>query len=801
MLSNSKQNVKRELVPMRVSFDADALRRGLAPISALQIFCTWTREPDPLRPDKPKKIPRVRGGRVLKGSYADPALQATLMPLDDAINACIEQGHAGVGLAFMPGGGVVGLDLDHCIDENGSLSFTQAQTNALKLFGGRRTFIERSQSGTGLHAIALGDAPTIKANGEIEMFGDKNFIALTGSMGRGIASPVPEEDLRAVAQLINDIKGKAKARDAGNSEQLSAPTPPLTGHDLVINADIAKRCDEPLDPERAKSALAAIPSPDDRDDWVKLVLAFCAAGGDPDTMIAHSWPDSEDQIRELFSSYDPHRPGGIGPGTLYKLAMNAGWVPPARQQPINGVACEASDNQDAQPTDIWLAKQFALQYAVSFRFDHALKVWRLWRCGSWSLCRKGEQVEAAKHLANWLMGEAAKEFRRNSESKRTKKLMACALRAQSSNGIDSGLKLAQSDPLIAISAEDFDKDPDLFNTVNGVVHLPTGELRPHDPALLLYRQSPVPFDPDAKCPQFEAFMLQISCGDPDWVDYMQRVCGYALSGHVIEEKLFFMLGIGANGKSVFGNLLLYVLGSYGGVAPAAFLMYRRGGDANGPTPDILNLSGKRMVAANEVEAGSTMSGQTVKTTTSTELITARALHGAPCTFKPTHKLFIRGNHRPIINDNDEGIWRRIDLIPFNLNLAPEERDQGLEARLMNEAPGILAWMVQGFQKWQRVGLRPARKVRDASLAYRRESDLLAQWMDDCCVSGQDAAGVFTTPQQHAYASYRLWCHDQGLRQFSKKSFTRGLVEQGVKEGRQGSGQRLATYVGFRLTGS
>lgn len=244
---------------------------------------------------------------------------------------------------------------------------------------------------------------------------------------------------------------------------------------------------------------------------------------------------------------------------------------------------------------------------------------------------------------------------------------------------------------------------------------------------------------------------------------------------------------------------MFILGSYAGVAPSAFLMLK-GKDNGGATPDTASLAGKRVVLANEVEAGATMSGQTVKVAVSTEAITARQLYGNPFTFKPTHKLFIRGNHKPIINDNDEGIWRRIDLVPFELNLPPEQRDQTLEVRLLSEAPGILAWMVRGYQKWRRDGLRPARRVHAASLAYRNESDLLAQWVTDRCEVGRDESGVFTAVQQLAYGNYRMWCHEQGLRQYTKKSFTRGLVERGFGTGRQGSGTRQETYVGFKLRG-
>ena len=199
------------------------------------------------------------------------------------------------------------------------------------------------------------------------------------------------------------------------------------------------------------------------------------------------------------------------------------------------------------------------------------------------------------------------------------------------------------------------------------------------------------------------------------------------------------------------------------------------------------LAGSRMALANEIEAGSRLSAQTVKVAVSTEHITARQLYGAPFTFAPTHKLLIRGNHRPIITDDDEGIWRRILLVPFNLDVPAADRDAGLEAKLLAEAPGILRWLVEGFDKWQRDGLKPAKRVTDASLNYRKESDLLMQWVAEQCETG----ATFTVPQREAYGAYRGWCSEQGVRQFSKASFTRGLAERGFGDGREGEWRAAA----------
>ena len=292
---------------------------------------------------------------------------------------------------------------------------------------------------------------------------------------------------------------------------------------------------------------------------------------------------------------------------------------------------------------------------------------------------------------------------------------------------------------------------------------------------------------------FLAFMDEISCRDPDWVEFMQRALGYCLSGNVSEEKLLFWLGKGANGKSVLANIVRFIAGTYAATVPPAFMMQNRR-DGGGATPELAMLAGVRIALANEIESGSKLSAQTVKVAVSTEHITARQLYGAPFTFAPTHKLLIRGNHRPIITDDDDGIWRRILLVPFALDVAPAHRDHGLEARLLTEAPGILRWTVEGVAKWQAGGLRPAKRVQDASLAYRKDSDLLMQWVAERC----EVAAGFDVPQAGAYGNYRLWCHDQGLRQYCKASFTRGLIERGFGEGRQGGGARQRLYTGLRI---
>ena len=460
---------------------------------------------------------------------------------------------------------------------------------------------------------------------------------------------------------------------------------------------------------------------------------------------------------------------------------------------LAGASATHGTTDDARPTDLALSVIWVRRNGDRFGYDHSRKLWMTFEGGTWIYCSKGQQVEAAKDLADALMKDATAALSRDRDSKRAQLFMACAIRAQSAAGTQAALSLAQSDPAIATSFEEFDQDPDLFNVANGVIHLPTGELLPHDPAKMQHRQSPVTYDPQAKCPNVLTFLEQVSCNDPTWVDYMWKVLGYAMSGHTTEERMWFWLGAGANGKSVWANVVRNVMGTYAATAPTAFLMQAKR-DPGGATPELAMLPGVRMLSANEVEAGAKLSAQTLKAVVSTEHLAARPLYGAPFSFKPVAKMFVRGNHRPIITDDDEGIWRRIDLIPFDLKLAPDQRDTGLEARLLAEAPGILRLMVEGFARWRLYGLMPPKRIRDASLAYRKESDVLGQWIDECCDTGHG----FDVPQRVAYSGHQDWSRDQGLRQISKKSFTRSLRERGIDERRQSTGARLDTYTGIRL---
>ena len=484
--------------------------------------------------------------------------------------------------------------------------------------------------------------------------------------------------------------------------------------------------------------------------------------------------------------------------TLYALAYECDpeWDAPTRDELTvgfgdvavadRGAAVAATEN--AAMSDVANARRLAKLMAEKYVFAHGGQGWCKYKDGVYSQCSRGEQMEAAKTLGGLILREA-----NSLDPEKMKKTMAQASRAMSATGISAALLLAQSDPQIAIDPTDMDSDPDLLNTENCIVHLPTGKAMPHSPAVIMGRQCKAPYIAEAACPQFKRFLLEISNNDPEWVADIQRLVGYTISGRVNEEIIIFLLGWGANGKSVLSNIMRRILNNYAASVPANFLMVsNRDGEA--ATPSLARLPGVRMVQANEVEAGARLSAQTVKIAASSDAIAARHLHKPAFDFVPTHTLWVRGNHKPIITDTDDGIWRRIRLMPFDRKFGPDEKDVRLEEKLMAEAPGILAWMVQGHQEYLKYGLRPAKRVADASVAYRKDSDLVAQWIND----RTDRVPGCQWLQSLAYQDYREWCGEQGLKNtMTKRSFTLALVERGVGAKQESTGSRGRVYVGLR----
>jgi putative DNA primase/helicase len=282
--------------------------------------------------------------------------------------------------------------------------------------------------------------------------------------------------------------------------------------------------------------------------------------------------------------------------------------------------------------------------------------------------------------------------------------------------------------------------------------------------------------PGGDCPQFRAFLDRIFAGDAALIGFVQRALGYALAGVVAEHALFFCFGSGGNGKSVLLNTVAHILGGYAAVAPAELLA---AAPAARNAADLAFLRGARFAMAPEMERGRRWNEPLIKSLTGGDRITARDAHGALATWRPGFKLFVAGNHAPELAGVDAAIRRRFNLVPFAVTI--DDPDPMLLRKLVEEWPGILAWMLEGCRAWQAEGLRPPLAVAAATGAYLAAQDTFGAWLDEgaCVAEGATAATA------DLYASWSAYAAAAQEAAGSKKAFAQALQARGFAPCRLG----------------
>lgn len=308
------------------------------------------------------------------------------------------------------------------------------------------------------------------------------------------------------------------------------------------------------------------------------------------------------------------------------------------------------------------------------------------------------------------------------------------------------LKFAHTiDNPIAIAGEEFDNKPMLFPCANGVIDLETGRLKPGRPGDYLSLASPVEFlDIDTPAPLWEKSLSEIFNSNEDLVAYLQRLFGYAMTG-LVKEKVFPVLygKTGWNGRSLIIETINFVMGALAGSIPSEMLLSQKySKSSSGPSPDIMSLKGIRLAFASEIDEGQRFSAAKIKWLTGKDELTGRSPHDKyPTRFQPTHKLFVMTNSQPQAPPNDRAFWERLHLIPFSISFVNRDPQESYERRaildldkqIKKEAPGILAWLVRGCLLWQQQGLKPPLIVTEATEKYRQDEDMLADFIDECCL--------------------------------------------------------------------
>jgi putative DNA primase/helicase len=364
-----------------------------------------------------------------------------------------------------------------------------------------------------------------------------------------------------------------------------------------------------------------------------------------------------------------------------------------------------------------------------------------------------------------------------------------------SRNIDDLMRELSAVPSVHVEIDAFDARPDLLSFRNGTVDLRTGELRPHAKGDMLTYALDLDYRPDATCPRWVAFLLEIFPSAPELADYMQRLCGYGITGHVSEQCFAVLWGTGANGKSVLTDTLTTVFRPITKTTQfATFEEKASGGIPN----DIAALRGSRLVMASEGESGKPMSEAVLKRATGKDMMSARFMRKEFFEFKPSFLIMLATNHQPRFRGQDEGLWRRVKMIPFQRWFAPHERDPKLDAKLAAEAEGIAAWAVRGAVDWFANGLQDPEAITASVKEYRETSDALAGFFPGVLERTDDPTPL---PGNDAFSAYLDWCEAENLpdrERWTRTTFYSAMAERKVKKRKTNKGIAL---VGCRIAGA
>lgn len=699
------------------------------------------------------------------------------------------------GLAFYFANGYVGLDIDH-IDSN--LEDWRAGDNDPNNLVNKfqdltdNTYMEVSQSGTGIHAIFKGKIPgKRRRKGNYEMYQTGRFFALTGN------NIIPDPTIKSMSDdemktLYEFLFGK------DNIVQLHSESDNITPVDLSV-AEIIKRAENSAKTGTRFTMFM-------KGGWEQ----FYASHSEADMAFANDlafWTgrdfhkmDTIFRNSSLMREKFDEKHGAVTYGTsLLNKAINE----------TQNIYNPESDSQDSESSytfsfnedktkkiiprswdDQGRGLRMRDQFATVLKFNAVDKKWFFFNGSYWQEDIGNQRVElAAERVANSIKKEQP-ELSFSTKTDEDKAMNEWyKFQKDSRSHMAKMHMIDEFKKYVIVKHGEFDKEDMLLNTESGYVDLSSGELHDHDIDKKFSHQTVAEYSDNVDAPLWEKFLNQIFNNDEELIHYVQKAIGYSFTGSVDEQCLFILNGRGRNGKSVFSNVVSDVAGNYAKQMNVQTIVAKKNqsGSANS---DIARLEGARIVTSSELNEGDRFDESLVKQLTGGDKILARFLYGSEFEYKPKFKIWMATNHLPIIRGTDDGIWRRIKIIPFNIQIPKEKVDKKLEYKLKAEYTGILNWIVQGAIMWQQEGLEDPEAVTKVIEAYRAEMDPLDAFLEECCTTGQS----YSIKAREMYDAYHEWAKESEEYKMSMTKFGREMSKKLLRVKRRDGWY----YVGLKL---
>jgi putative DNA primase/helicase len=564
--------------------------------------------------------------------------------------------------------------------------------------------------------------------------------------------------------------------------------------------------DEKPDLEKVRELLSYIPRRPDYAEWIRIIAAVsdCLPFETACRALMEWSPEEEaGEYGEKIKS----RLEEVSYKTLFHLAQQGGYQHPTPSRirfagkPLSTTPAaleEVEDNSELLKrvneliiqNEVGAAEAVGILLREQWRFNLTSKKWMRFNRGKWSTDLKGPRLEISRLLKKHIFEV------RDSVSNEIAKRLSAGEKVGKDHELRIHLRLAEktlesvfrkivlchvtelAKDHLSLNQSDLDRDPLTLNLLNGRLDLRTFEIFPHRPDDMLSHQAAAAWDPEATSPRWDRFLNTVFLADLELIRFVQKLCGYAVSGLVDLDYLAFFYGHGANGKSTFIDVIRKILGDYAStVSIEGILIQPRGGRDPVAEYERAKLMGARLVSSSEIPDRRDLSEAAVKSLIGGDPIDAREPYGEPFSFDPTHKLFLVGNHKPDIKGTDHGIWRRVYLIPFNHRFTKKRERREVIAELMSEASGILNWLAEGFRLAKAEGLEPVPQVvREAVELYQAESDLVADFILEKCRTGSHEK----IEKAKLYHAFQKFAEAAGERPGTMRWFTRRIEQEGIE---------------------